>query len=317
MKAKIHIKYVAIFFALSSLLFSCSKEEMIIEQPDPYITGFVNEINSDSIEKNVQWLEDMGSRFALANNRKEVATSIKNRFIQYGYTNTILDSFYITKTYMSVIYNTWQYNVIATLEGTENPDSICIIGGHYDSITWSSNDFSNAPGANDNASGTAATLEVSRVIRKKEFSPKTTIQFIAFGAEELGLLGSYDYANKTYNSQKKIKMMLNNDMLAYWPANQKNMRVNILDYPNSTKLRLNAEKACQLYTTLETNNDNKYQAASDSYPFYLKGYKAVFFFTDAKDPNYHSTNDLVSNCNFEYCREITKVSCALLIESNK
>jgi Zn-dependent M28 family amino/carboxypeptidase len=50
------------------------------------------------------------------------------------------------------------------------------------------------PGANDNASGVAATLEIARVMKKFNFRPGYTIMFLAFGAEELGLLGSRDFA---------------------------------------------------------------------------------------------------------------------------
>ncbi len=317
MHAKRSVKYFVIFFALASILFSCYKEDDKKEIPDPFIKGFVDEINADSIKKNVQWFQDMGSRFALNDNHKLVALKIKDRFIQYGYHNTTLDSFYIIKTYMNVSYGSWQYNVVATIEGEDHPDSLCIMGGHYDSIIRNIEAFTSAPGANDNASGIAAALEVARVINKSGFKPRNSINFIAFSAEELGLLGSIDYAKKAYHAQKKIKLMLNNDMIAYWPKGNNSMRVNIIDYPNSTDLRLEAEKACQLYTTLGTNNDNTYQARSDSYPFYSYGYKAIFFITDADDPNYHTTNDIVSNCNFIFCREVTKVSCALLIEKNK
>ena len=74
------------------------------------------------------------------------------------------------------------------------------------------------PGANDNASGVAAALELARVMRKNNFSPRNTIEFIAFGAEELGLYGSKAYAAQANGSSKKIKMMLNNDMIAYEPG---------------------------------------------------------------------------------------------------
>jgi bacterial leucyl aminopeptidase len=319
MKTRKIVKYSAFIFALTSILFSCNKEDdKVIDRPDPVIQDFVDEVNADSIKKYVQWLQDMGTRFALADDRKEVALKIKNRFIQLGYANTYLDSFLLNSNYNNTNYVTWQYNVVATINGTVWPDSVCIIGAHYDCITrLPNNSFIYAPGANDNASGVGATLETARVIKKNNFSPRTSIQFIAFCAEELGLLGSNNYANKIYGTGKRVRMMLNNDMVAYWPVNQNNMRVNIIDYQNSTDLRRDAENVCQLYTSLSTNNDNTYQAYSDSYPFYLNGYKAIFFITDADDPNYHTTSDLVSNCNFDFCREVTKISCALLYKSNK
>ena len=154
-------------------------------------------------------------------------------------------------------------------------------------------------------------------MKNKDFKPNFTIKFIAFAAEELGLLGSWDYAEKSINAGLKIKMMLNNDMIAYWPGtNSDEWVVNIIDYPNSTTLRQKAQKFCSLYTLLKTNNDNTYYSSSDSYPFAYYNHSAIFFITNADDPNYHTPDDLVSACNFEFCREVVKVNCALLIENN-
>lgn len=316
MVKKESLKLLILWITLSVIIFSCKKEDDYSINPN--VNSLVDEVNADSIKKNVQWLEGMGTRFALASNRKEIANSIKNKFLEYGISNTTLDSFYISTfyEYTNTTYYTWQYNVIATIEGDSDSDIFCIIGGHYDSILNEENAFTSAPGANDNASGVAVTLEVARVLMKKGFNPKTSIQFIAFGAEEFGLFGSFDFAKKSRFANKNIAMMLNNDMVAFWPSNQNNMRVNILDYPNSTELRANAEIACHLYSTLETNNDNTYQGYSDSFSFYLHGYNAIYFTTDADDPYYHTNNDLTSNCNFEICKEITKVNCALLVDYN-
>jgi hypothetical protein len=117
--------------------------------------------------------------------------------------------------------------------------------------------------------------------------------------------------------------MLNNDMIAYEPDNNRaNWSVNIIDYNNSHYTRTEAERLCTKYTVLKYFTDNTYNNASDSYPFYLAGYKALFFFSQKKDlinpidPNYHSLDDLASNCNFDYCKEIVKISCAMLVDKN-
>ena len=166
----------------------------------------------------VSWMEDMGTRFALADNHRNVAMAILKKFKMLGYSDTRIDSFMLDRTYANISYQQWQYNVIATLDGTVFPDSVCIIGGHYDNILKTGDPFSVVPGANDNASGVAAALELARVMKKNNFSPRNTIEFIAFGAEELGLYGSKAYALKANESSKKIKMMLNNDMIAYEPG---------------------------------------------------------------------------------------------------
>lgn len=242
------------------------------------------------------------------------------KFESFGYADVQLDSFQLVEYYYNGNYYTnWQYNVIATLQGTIYPDSLSIIGGHHDCIVKSSigNPFNFAPGANDNASGVATTLEVARVLKRVDFQPKTTIKFVTFAAEELGLHGSSDYAEKVFQTNSKIKMMLNNDMVAYWPnSDTSNWCVNIIDYTNSTSLRKKAQDVCKIYTYLKTNNDNTYQEYSDSYPFSLKGYKAIFFISNANDVNYHTPNDLTSKCNFKFCKEVAKINCVLLVENN-
>lgn len=307
---------IFIFFCLFSI--ACSRDndigKNIKEETIPALNG---EINADSLKALVTWMEGMGTRFSLAPNHRYVALKIRNRFKSLGYTNAHLDSFMITRKFREIDYNQWQYNVIATLEGNVHPDSVCILGAHYDNALITGDPFTIVPGANDNASGVAAALEVARVMKKKNFTPGNTIEFVAFGSEELGLLGSYANASFSRQNSKKIKLMLNNDMIAYQnSSNQAEWAVNIIDYDNSHDLRAEAEKASTVYTLLNYTNDNTYNKQSDSYPFFLYDYKALFFFSDNIDPGYHSLNDITANCNFEYCREVVRISCSLLIANS-
>ena len=316
--ASAFLSAIIIFTIITFSFFSCTKEEdPVLSKKELTTYDLIEKINADSIRFLVNWMQNMGTRFALAENRREVARDIKNRFRMIGYDNAELDSFMITKTYKNVRYQLMQYNVIASLSGTDYPDSVTIIGGHYDNILSSGDPFLTVPGANDNASGVAATLELARVLRQNNYLPSGTIRFIAFGSEELGLFGSYDYAGKAMSSSMKIKMMLNNDMIAYQPESEiSSWTVNIMDYENSGTLRAKAEKLCTKFTTLKfvtINTNNKY---SDSYPFSLNGFKSLFFFSNITDPDYHTLNDLSANCNFEYCREIVKLNCALAVDCN-
>jgi Zn-dependent M28 family amino/carboxypeptidase len=163
----------------------------------------------------------------------------------------------------------------------------------------------------------AATLELARVMMKQNFSPANSIEFIAFGAEELGLLGSKAYAEQASLNSKKIKLMLNSDMIAYEPSTSpSDWIVDIKDYDNSHDLREEAERMCTRFTSIGYKNDNTYNRQSDSYPFFEKGYRALFFFSNIMDPEYHSLTDRSVNCNFRYCSEIVKISCALLVYNN-
>ena len=276
-----------------------------------------SDISSDSLESFVIWMQGMGTRFALSDGHRNVAIKIKNRFISMGYSDTKIDSFLVIKTYNSVNYEQWQYNITAILEGSLSSDSVSILGGHYDNILGSGDPFTIVPGANDNASGVAAALEIARVMKKNNYIPKNPIRFIAFGSEELGLIGSNAYASDAAINNLKVKFMLNNDMITYEPDNNKtNWAVNIMDYPGSEFLLTEAEQLCSKYTVLQYFNDNTHNKQSDSYPFFTNGYKALFFFSQKIDPNYHTLNDLASNCNFEYCKEIVKISCAILVNRN-
>ncbi len=318
MKIKSSSKQILFLILLVIVTATCSKEEDSEKIRKEKITSSLNsDISADTLESFVLWMQNMGTRFALSDNHRDVAVKIKKRFINMGYPDARLDSFEITKTYREINYQQWQYNVIASIEGTSYPDSVCIIGGHYDNILKTGDPFSIVPGANDNASGVAAAMEIARVMKKNGYLPRNTIEFVAFGSEEIGLWGSHAYAVEARNNFRKIKLMLNNDMIASQPGDNKDeWVVNINDYQNSSDLRVEAEQMCLKYTLLSYINDNTYNKQSDSYPFFLNDYKAIFFIEANLDPNYHTLNDLAENCNFEYCREIVKLNCALLVHNN-
>jgi len=309
--------FSALLFVTVLIIPGCTKEDSEDKKKEELIFSILDDIKADSLEADVTWLQNIGTRFALADNHRNVAVKIKKKFIQMGYSNTRLDSFPVSITFRNIKYDQWQYNVVASIEGTVYPDSLCIIGGHYDNILKSGDPFTLVPGANDNASGVAAVMEIARVMKKESFSPKNSIMFIAFGSEEIGLYGSSNLSSSPEEFSQKIKFMLNNDMIAFEPGTDpSSWYVNIIDYDNSHNLRADAENICSRFTNLNFKNDNKYNQQSDSYPFFINGYKALFFFSDKLDPNYHTLNDVAANCNFSYCREIVKLSCALLADEN-
>jgi len=327
MKTKFKSVYqFPMLMVLMMFLAGCSKTEETKKDPfytpppqaDPFITAFVNDLNADSISAWTTQLQNMQPRFMLSENRRTIAVFIRDKFIQLGYPGTQLDSFYLTSYYKDTTYHTWQYNVIASLAGTTSADTIYVIGAHYDAILNAGNPWINAPGADDDAGGVASLFDLARVMKKRNFQPKSTIQFIAFGAEELNMDGSNNYTQKAVMTGKKIKWMLNHDMISYEPSSvQSDWKVNMMDYSNSTALRQDAQRIAGLYTCLGTTNDTTHNKEGDSYNFFLRGFKAVFFISFSSTPHYHTLQDLVTNCNFNYCREVTKISCAMLVEQNR
>ena len=109
------------------------------------------------------------------------------------------------------IENRWlkpipQYNVIADIKGTEKPDEMVIVSGHFDS--WNG---PGSQGANDNGTGSAMTLEAARILTVVHAKPKRTIRFILWTGEEQGLLGSGAYVQKHKDEMNKISAVIVDD----------------------------------------------------------------------------------------------------------
>jgi Zn-dependent M28 family amino/carboxypeptidase len=105
-------------------------------------------------------------------------------------------------------------NVVATLKGvqTESAGQVYVVSGHYDSMCNSATDAKcDAPGANDDASGTAAVLEMARVMAKYKFD--ATIVFMTVPGEEQGLLGATHFAEEAKKANMDIEGMFTNDII--------------------------------------------------------------------------------------------------------
>jgi len=103
-------------------------------------------------------------------------------------------------------------NVVATLKGTTNPERTYVVSGHYDSrCTDVLNATCDAPGADDDASGVSAVMEMARVMASRKFD--ATIVFMAVAGEEQGLLGSTYYADQAKQSGQRIDGMFTNDIV--------------------------------------------------------------------------------------------------------
>ena len=271
---------------------------------DSLISQITSSINPDSVRYFIQSLQDFQTRFLFADTRDAVAAWIKNQFLQMGFTDVVLDSF--------LYQGTWQKNVIATLPGIYEPEVYNVVGGHHDSYS-SGDPMIFAPGADDNASGTAAVLEIARVIMANNYNPESTIKFITFAAEEYGLWGSKDYAQKALNEGMNIKIMINHDMIShtYYPANQSQVDIN--RYSGFDYLRDLAFYCIENYSVLVPRNGSLNSSGSDSHSFWQRGFPSVYFEETNFSPFYHSPADTIGNYSMEYCAEVIRASCATLV----
>jgi len=94
-------------------------------------------------------------------------------------------------------------NIIAEIKGTRFPDEVIAISAHYDSVPWSE-------GATDNAAGSALAFMMAKEFAKKPLA--RTLRIVWCGCEEIGLIGSFEYAKKHAKEMKKIKILLNLDV---------------------------------------------------------------------------------------------------------
>jgi len=274
---------------------------------DPEILNVISAVNQDSVTYFIQSLQSFQTRFLLADNRDSVASWIKSEFVRFGFTDVVLDSF--------LYQNIWQKNVVATLPGSIMPDRVFVYGGHHDSYS-SGNPVTFAPGADDNASGTAAVLEMARVMKLKNYQPECTIKFITFAAEEYGLWGSKHFADNAYNTGMDIKLMINHDMISH-KYSATPFLVDINDYSGSDAFAGLAILSVANYSSLTPTNGSFNSSGSDSYSFWQKGYHAVYFEEHDFSPFYHSPQDIISNNNMYFCSEVIKSSGALLMTTNK
>jgi hypothetical protein len=281
----------------------------------PDLENMIAMIDRDSLESYIQKLEDMQTRYFYAENRREVAVWIRDKFIETGCETAYLDSFFMPafSNWMGSFGDSWQYNVVAEIPGISNNEEIVIIGGHHDSIAMKSgeNSMVYAPGADDNGTAVATALEIARVYSQYGFTPRNRIKFVTFAAEELGLVGSYSYAERAYNSGMNIKAMINIDMTGFTTQSDMNgAPIYINSYTSAPGLAQTAVSGVEDYSPLSHRWGSENWASSDSYPFHYYGFPAVWFFEYDFSPYYHSYQDLLSNMKPAYFHESVKAVMA-------
>jgi Zn-dependent M28 family amino/carboxypeptidase len=177
-----------------------------------------------------------------------------------------------------------------------------------------------SPGANNNASGVAACLEIARVLKKKNFQPKSTIRFIAFGSEEFmtmfanGKSGAEQYVSQISNSQEKVRLMIDNNQISYAPTND--WKLDFQNCPNSEWATQLAHNICQRYTRITPVDTNDHIQYTDVYYFWKAGHPTIFFEEYHFNPYTFTEKDIIENCNIAYCAEVTKISWGVLIYCN-
>lgn len=288
------------------------------QQSDSAARVIVGSMNGDSLVAYTTRLEAFGTRFATAPNHRDVAIWIRDKLIDFGYPGACLDSFSVTLYPDSIrlVYDTFttmQYNVVAVLPGSGTTEEYILFGGHYDSFAYDSS-FVNAPGADDNASGVAAMLETARVLKLNNHQPYCNLRFLAFGIEEFGLFGSFYDAGVQSDSGTNIRLMINNDMIAYTVPGDTLIRCLVGNQSQAVMQLVN--QARSIYGGL-VPSFHAVGFSSDYYPYNEAGYTVAGFNHHAPYPHYHKVTDLVDNCDVDYLLRAAKFACAVLLKADQ
>lgn len=196
---------------------------------------------------------------------------------------------------------TYADNVVGTIVGSVEPTQVYIAVGHLDDLPSSGL----APGADDNASGTAMVTAAAEVM--SDYCFESTVKFLAVTGEEQGLHGSDHYADDAAFRGENILAVLNGDMIG-WEGNGQPAEedLDIIHNSNSAWIVQAMTNAAADYGTGLAINALlcPSMSQSDHYPFWSNGYPAICGITDDEGicgsggnyPYYHQSNDTISNC---------------------
>ena len=328
----------------------------------PAIVSIVRQIDAQNIERSIRQLVSFGTRNTLSeqNDPKRGIGAARDwlyaEFLKAAETSngrmTVEKQSYEQQKAQRVPQPTVITNVVATLKGSqpEATDRIYVVSGHYDSMCNSPTDAKcDAPGANDDASGTAAVLEMARVMAKFEFD--ATIVFMAVAGEEQSLLGSTHYAELAKQKNWNIEAMFTNDIIGNTlggngirnrntvrvfsegvPSNETTAEANIRrsvggenDSPSRQLARFikdTAEGLVPGMNVMMVYRRDRYGRGGDHIPFLERGYPAVRFTEMNEDFRHQHQNVRVENgvqygdlpqfVDFAYVANVARVNAAAL-----
>ncbi|MBI5806543.1 M28 family peptidase [candidate division TA06 bacterium] len=278
---------------------------------DPFIQSLVDQVNADSITSYIQRLQDFRTRFSLTDSSTAASQWLVDKLTGWGYVAEY-DSFYleIWHHYIDTSYfidSGYTRNVIASKIGLMDPNSISIISGHYDSYSEYDELISQvtSPGADDNASGTAGAMEVSRVLSGTNL--RKTIMFCGWAAEEQGILGSKHYATYADSACMNVANMFNMDMVGFKSDT-------IIDGKLSSPKGWLRDLALQVIPSYVS--DYQYLCESftgcDDWSFAELGFPTLAFEEPALNPNIHRLTDSLKTLSADIYTKNTKAAVALM-----
>jgi PKD repeat protein len=280
-----------------------------VVDPDPIIQGMIDQVSETEVytyDRQLAgelpvWVD--GEWYT-------ITTRYTNSGVPIQKTTSFVGQHMANDLGLDVEYHVWNNdtnpNVIAEIPGLVNPDDIFIIGGHID-------DVQGAPGADDNGSGSVATLLAADILSQYQWG--CTLRFAFWTGEEQGLLGSEAYAQRAHNIGENIIGYLNLDMIA-WNTNGSPAGIDLLynaSMPPTLELAQLFSDVVDAYTiNLIPELVTSLGGGSDHSSFWDQGYTAILSIEDQGDfnPYYHSGQDTPAHTDPIYFTNFVKASIA-------
>jgi leucyl aminopeptidase len=272
------------------------------------IEAAVQQVSEDNLRATVQWLAHYTSRFHKAKTNNEHVEELANRIRQM-----LAPISYPVSVDLITHTKTTQKSLRVRLQGREHPNEVVILGGHLDSISnWG---FGKAPGADDNASGSANVLETLR-ITLLQGQPARTIEFFWYAGEEGGLIGSSEIAQTYKQNSVQVIGVMQLDMTLF-PGEGELVMGDMTDFTNPW-LRSYMKTLNDHYVGAQWKEDECGYGCSDHASWHRQGYAAVMPFEaimNSMNQNIHSEEDLISPAmSFKHSAAFNKLSVAFVLD---
>lgn len=265
-------------------------------------TKIITELSSDEMEGRKPSSEGM----------KKAIDYVENYFTEIGIKPFFGNSFKDTLT----IYRKETYNIVGIIESDQKSNEYILLGAHLDHLGKSSRNKTDSVynGANDNASGVSAVLQIASVLKKYKFNKN--IILVLFTAEEMGLIGSEHLAKKLKEKKINLKYVMNFDMIAspYIKGNE-GLYISGSERSNMSD-EINKALDKEFLLKFEGSFFDIFQL-SDNYPFYKEFNIPSHTFCTYNFNNYehyHRLSDEVINLDLKYLNNVINTSTLAIIK---
>ena len=272
-----------------------------ITEEDEKVRGFMDQVSIENLTSTVEYLQAYEERYYNSEKAYDAANWIQEQFDNLE----VLETEQFPVSYYG---NPCAPNVIAIQWGTTKSEEFVVCGSHLDSYSYSGM----CPGADDNATGVASVLEAARILSQHNF--ERSIIYCAFGAEEIGLVGSAAYAEYCAEMGMNVVGYFNNDMNGYLNPGDE-IHIDLI-YPNSVEPigEYYMNLANVYFPEMQVRHVNFQAGDSDHTSFNNNGFMGIYPFEDYQNysPYIHTGNDMIgpSVNSFEMSQRYAQMNIA-------